>query len=148
MTDLAAATLVQAMDYPAAASGSDTVAAGNITSTSYIADSATCTFIAPTTGRVMVAIAGELRDNSSTNYVRLSVAITDDRNGEQVVGPDAYSRGVSSIGLTADVETRSHSFLLQGLEPGVSYTATAMYRVEGGSSADLDSVGLIVWPAT
>ncbi|TDC58585.1 hypothetical protein E1281_01145 [Actinomadura sp. KC345] len=148
MTELAAGTLVQALDYPPTRSGDATAATGNIVFTAYSPSTAVCTFIAPTTGRVMVAIAAEVRDNTSTNYVRHSVRLVDDRTGDVVVGPDAYARGYSSIGAAADWETRSRVFLVQGLEPGASYTATVMYRVEGESSADQDSISVAVWPAT
>lgn len=149
MSDLSAGTLIQALDYPAARMDINTSAIGNNSNTTYSSDtSCSTTFIAPTTGRVCVSIGGELRDNASTNYVRLSAEVTDARDGTTVVGPDAYARGVASIKGALDYETCNSVFMLEGLIPGNEYVITLNYRVSGGTSADLDTTSITVWPAT
>lgn len=141
MTDIKAGAKVLAADFPAAVSASSQTANDNITSTSYIAGSPEVgtTFVAPTSGRVLLSVGLGAKD-SAGNRVHLApeVFLGTSSAGTQILAPDVTARGVGTASSTINVAMyRGRTTLLTGLTPGSTYYVRTMHKVSGGTTADI-----------
>lgn len=152
MTDLAAGTTVRALDFPPTASASDGTLITNISSTTYITGTpeVATTFMAPTSGRVMLWVSALGRDDTADQQVYVTVEVYEgtDATGTQILSPSALARGVSTMGEASNPMGHDRASLLSGLEAGTTYYARVVYRVLGGTTADIFYRGLIISPAT
>lgn len=149
MADLLIGAAVKATDFPQAKSASDSTTNSNISSTSYVAGTPTVetTFVAPTSGRVLLSVGAGMRDDSGTNRVHVAPQIRQDTSGGSVVfSADVAGRGVGSSGAAAGYEYHSRTSLLTGLDPGRTYHAQVLHKVSGGSTADIAVREIVVVP--
>lgn len=140
MPDLVAGTRILAADYPVAVEAVDDTNYTDLSNTTYTAGTADLTFVAPTSGRVLVIIGGGARDDASdANRVFVSPEIWEGNgpSGNQVLPPNAPTRGVIISGTADRIAVWSRMTVLEGLMPATTYFARALFRVDGGTTADL-----------
>lgn len=152
MTDLLAGAKVKAADRPTAVTATDTTAINNITSTTYIPGSPEVgtTFVAPTSGRVVLTVGGGFRDDTAgTNRVHIApeVYLGTGSAGSSFLTADVTTRGVGSVGAT-NFHYRSRTTLLTGLTPGSTYYARIVYKVSGGTTSDIAARDITVVPTS
>lgn len=151
MPDILVGASVKATDFPAASYASDSTANLNISSTVYISGTplVSLTFVAPTSGRVLLTVGGGMQDNGGTNRVHIAPVVREDNaGGAAVVSADVATRGVGSAGSNAGYQYRSRTTLLTGLEPGRTYYAHTAHKVSGGLTADITTREILVTPTT
>lgn len=148
MTDTLVGAVISADDFPSAAWAQDSTANDNISSTSYIAGtpSVSCTFVAPTSGSVLLSV-GVAGSDSAGNRIHLSpeVRLTN-VSGSVVVSADVTERGVGTPSSATANTHRSRTTLLTGLTAGQTYFARTMHKVSGGTTADIAVREIIVTP--
>ena len=124
----------------------------NVTSTSYIAGSPECstTFVAPSSGRVGVVVAAEMRnDDTAGNRIFVSYEI---RLGTTSAGTlflaASTPRGVSTTGDTTASQfmTFGNMSMVEGLTGGSTYFIRTMHQVDGGTTNDIGHRRLVVVP--
>lgn len=140
MPDILVGTPIQAADRPASVWASDATANTNISSTSYIAGTpqVSVTFVAPTSGAVLLSVGVAGADNGGTNRIHLSpeVRVTD-VSGAVVLAADVTNRGVGLPGEASANTHRSRTTLLTGLTAGTTYFARTIHKVSAGTTADI-----------
>lgn len=154
MPDLAAGSTVKGVDTPPTVYAQDTTAITDISSTTYITGTPEVgvTFIAPTTGRVKISIAGSLRNNAA-NSDRVALApqvFVTNSSGTEILTPTVF-RGVCTDGTpSSDFCTYGHTTLLEGLTAGQQYYARVMHAKfgSGGTTCDIAMRDILVAPAT
>lgn len=157
MSAISAGQRIRGQDRPDVAWRIDTTSITQITSTTYITGSPVvdCTFTAPTSGRVWLIVGGGFEDNGGTNTVFIApeVYLGTSAAGTLVLAADADTRGIESVGGNlggVPGGPNNHYYtrvtMLSGLTPGATYYARLMYRVSGGSSADVPARDLAVIP--
>lgn len=149
MPDTLVGAKIQAQDFPAPAYASDTTSISNITSTSFIAGSPvnSTTFVAPTSGMVLLSVGLSARDNGGVNRVHLAPEVrVGSAGGALVLAADVTTRGVGTPGEAASFIYRSRTTLLTGLTGGTTYYVQTMYKVSGGTTADLQVRDVTVCP--
>ncbi|WP_157520877.1 hypothetical protein [Herbidospora daliensis] len=152
MPDTFAGARVKPADFPPARSVFDNTANNNITSTTYVAGSPEVgvTFVAPTSGRVLLTVGFAAKDSAS-NRVHLApqIFLGTSNAGTQFLAPDVVGRGVGSVGNTSNVnQHRSRTSLITGLTAGSTYYVRTMHKVSGGSTADLEVRDIVVEPVS
>ncbi len=152
MPDILAGARIKAGDFPGTQSASSGTANDNISSTSYIAGTPEVgtTFVAPTSGRVLVTV-GLVSKDSASNRVHLApqIYLGTSSAGSQVLAPDVTARGLGSAGTSTNLsEHRSRTSLVTGLTPGSTYYARTVHKVSGGSTADISVREIIVEPTS
>lgn len=149
MPNIYAGARVKAADYPRSVTAVENTSQVNLTNTSYLQGSPVCavTFIAPTSGQVLITVGMGARDNGGTNRVHLAplVRLTN-ASGAQVLAPDVGARGVGSIGEASDYMYIGRTTLLEGLTPGQTYYAHTVQKVSGGNTADITTRDITVAP--
>ena len=160
MGNLLGGSRVLAMDYTPSVTVFDTTQISNITSTAYTAGSPEVgvTFMAPTTGRVLITTGGGFRNNgSNADRVFLSpqVFLGTDNTGTEVLHPTAPQYGVSSGGgyTLDDFQFLSRTTLLDQLTPGSTYYVRTMHcqvnhLATPAGTVDLVDRTLVVAPAS
>lgn len=134
MPDLVSGTRIRAADHPPAVFEQDATAQLNITSNSYITGTPVVdqTFVAPTSGRVLLAVGGGGRDNDATPAERALIAPQvfegTDATGVEIVPPAASRRGIMSMNTSDGYGRWSRITLLEGLTPERTYYARVMHR--------------------
>lgn len=149
MPNIAVGKPILANDFPASQHMNDGTAINDITSTAYLngAPVVSVTFIAPTSGMVLLSVGGSFRDNTSTNRVHMSPIVRNtDSAGAIVLAADVTSRGVGSCGAISGFVYRSRTTLLTGLTPGNQYYANLAYKVSAGTTADIQRREITVVP--
>lgn len=147
MADLTAGTRVTALDFTPSVVVGDTTAISGISSTTPIAGSpeVSVTFMAPTTGRVLLVMTGAL-NNDGTNSTYVTAEIREnDSSGLQVMPPGG-DRAVRNA--NADLITLSRLDVVHGLQPGGVYFARVLYRVGGGAAGAIQFRGISISPST
>lgn len=135
MPDLQAGTVITGTDAPVIGIGAVEGTTQSPTSTSYAAGTQVgCTFVAPTTGRVLVEWRGFIDNNTAGQTTYLSFEV---RAGGTV------GSGTAESGLPSDEVALSHEGQNQirggmfqpvdGLTPGATYNVRCMHRVSGGT---------------
>lgn len=142
MTDTYAGAVIRAQDFPAAAYAEDDTSQLNITSTAYVTGSPEMgtTFVAPTSGEVLLTVSAGMRDNSGNDRVHVSpqVFLGSDSTGTEILAPAVIPRGVGSIAEAANYTYYARTTLLTGLTAGSTYFARTRHKTDGGSgTADI-----------
>ncbi len=151
MPDTRAGAKVKAEDFPVAVTASESTAINNITSTSYVTGTPVCsaTFVAPTSGRVLLTVGLGARDNGGTNRVHLAPEVRVTNSGGSVVlSADVTLRGVGSVGEATGFHYRSRTTLLESLTPGTTYYVQTMHKVSAGTTADIVTRDVTVTPTS
>lgn len=142
---------IKAEDFPATVWAADDTSNLNITSTSYVSGTpvVSVTFIAPTSGRVLLTVGAGMRDSSGINRVHVAplVRLTN-AGGAQVLAPDVTTRGVGCPAEAVNYAYYSRTTLLEGLTPGQQYYAHVVHKVSGGNSGDISAREIMVEPTS
>lgn len=149
MPDILVGAEIQAADFPPAVWASDNTSNANISSTTYIAGtpSVELTFVAPTSGAVLLSVGVGGSDNGGTNRIHVSPEVrVGSVAGAVVLAADVTNRGVGTPGEAAQNTHRSRTTLLTGLTAGTTYYARTMHKVSGGTTADISVREIVVVP--
>lgn len=146
-----AGDIIKALDFPAAVSAAEDTS-GTTTSTTYtstLTGGVACgvTFIAPTSGRVIVHNAALLDHSSASGETYLGWIL---RTGSTVgsgtvVVSAADSRAILHVGTAAERHGADH--LAGGLTPGATYNIIQAFRTSASTATYANKV-LIVKPTT
>lgn len=149
MPDLLVGASIKATDFPVTVSATDATSIANITSTSFVAGSPVVgtTFVAPTSGAVLLSVGLSARDNGGINRIHLAPEVRLGSSGGPVVlAADVTTRGIGVPGEPDEFMYRSRTTLLSGLTPGQVYWVQTMHKVSGGTTADLQERDVTVTP--
>lgn len=151
--DLSAGTRVKAVDFPRAQQVTDQTTLANISDTSYVTGTpeVAVRVMAPSSGRVMVAVSAGIRNNTSANQDRLFVsfrAFEGDPADNNLFQTEEVKLGVSNTGAGADdFSYGGHGSMVQGLTPGTYYYFQVRHRTTLGSgTADISNRSILVIP--
>lgn len=135
MPDLAAGTTVLAADWPDSVFAQDSTQFTNLTNTTYTPGSPACavTFVAPTSGRVLLTVGGRIRGPDRV-FISPQVFEGPDATGQQIITANVILRGVCSY-EAGQPHAWSRMTLLDGLIPGAIYYARTAHRADLGSGA-------------
>lgn len=131
---IVAGASVYGRDFPPSVSDQDWTTFSNINSTTYTAGTPEVgvNFIAPTSGRVFIAIGAGIRNNSAANADRgvVNYILYEDSSDGVVVAAANANNGVVSNGTALAEEFRyMGGFSMQeGLTPGKNYYAQVVHR--------------------
>ncbi|MGI5155833.1 hypothetical protein [Microbispora sp. CA-102843] len=151
MPDTLVGATVKVADFPSAAGAADLSPLDNITSTTYIQGSpiVAATFVAPTSGAVLLSVGLAARDNNTGSASRVHLAPEvrlNNASGAVVLAADVNTRGVGTPGESIDFAYRSRTTLLTGLTPGQTYYAQTLHKVSGGTTADIGVRDITITP--
>lgn len=159
MSNILAGQRVKALDFPPTVHASDTTAISNITQITYTAGSPEVgvTFIAPTTGRVLITTGGGVRNNAA-NADRLFIApqvfLGSSSAGIEVLAPSVTLFGIGTSVGSANLSYQylSRTEMLDNLTPGATYYVRAMYTVSpdttNNNTCDLNTRAVLVAPTS
>ena len=150
MPDTLVGSVIDADDFPSAVTASDSTAISDISSTTFIAGSPSVdvTFVAPTSGAVMLSVGLSARDNGGSNAIHLAPEIRENNVAGAVnLAANVVTRGVGLPGEPDGFAYRSRTTIRTGLTPGAVYFARTMHKVSSGSTADLQVRDITVCPA-
>lgn len=150
MTDIKAGAKVLAADFPEGKNSASQTANDNISSTSYIAGSPEVgtTFVAPTSGRVLLTVGAGFKDGTNRVHVSPEVYLGTSSAGSVFLSADVTLRGVGSVSAATNYHYRSRTTLLTGLTPGSTYYARTVHKVSGGSTSDITVRDIAVTPTS
>lgn len=148
--DLAAGTPVTGTDQPETKHAVENTVQSTITSLTYVVGSASCgvTFVAPTTGRVLVLWGGALDHNTAGRATILSFRLglgSSIGAGTLVLPPDD-TRSVQNVGVNDLAPGGWHP--VAGLDPGVTYNVQLQHRVTVGGNGTVSRRSVTVQPLT
>lgn len=151
MTDILAGAKVQAADFPPTVWSNDETDINNITATSFTTGSpeVAVTFIAPTSGKVLIINGGGCRNNTGADQLYLGIEVRQTNgSGTLVYSPTINGKDTLSCAKEATShEYKSRAMVLSGLTAGGTYYARIQYRtLSGGGTADIGSRSIIVQP--
>lgn len=108
------------------------------------------TFMAPTSGKVMVIVGGGLRDNGGTNRIHLAYEIREvNQNGKRIVAPGiSRNSWTNSAFQTSNYQYGCRITMVEDLRSGYVYFTRLYISVSGGSTADAFNGQLIVVPTS
>lgn len=142
---------VRALDYPPAVWAQDTTAINNPSNASYTTGSPAVevTFVAPTSGRVLLIVGGGLGNSAGADRIFLSPIVREtNSSGDVVLTPSVTNRGFGSDNASVGPHYGSRESVLEGLTPGQAYYAAVQYAVAtgdaGSSAADINCREIIV----
>ena len=144
-----AGQIIRAADFDGFAAVTQDTAESGVTSTTFIPGTAVCgtTFVAPTSGRVVVNWAARVEVNTSSARAQVTVQV---REGA-TIGSGTVVSGISGpssveIGITADIRLAGGTIReVTGLTPGSTYNVQTMHAVSSGT-ADILSRRFVVTP--
>lgn len=152
MPDILVGAPISAADRPAAVWGSDNTGHANIPSTTFIpgSPSCECTFVAPTSGTVLLSVGlGASGDAGGQRVIITPEVRLTDSSGSVVLAANTSTeieRGCAVPGQATANAHRSRTTLLTGLTPGQQYYARTMHRATGTGTADLSVREIVVVP--
>lgn len=153
MTDLLAGAKIRAADWPTSVTTTEGTLTSNITDVVFVTGAPVVdrTFVAPTTGRVLIHIAAGMRDNTNNNRVIVAyeLYLGTSAAGTLIVSTvSTLATEVSSPGEADDLYYVGRTSLVQDLVPGSTYYVRIMYKSETaiGASADLSRRDITVRP--
>jgi hypothetical protein len=146
--DILVGAPIAAADRPASAWASDSTANSNINSTFAAGTpSVELTFVAPTSGAVLLSVGGAGADNGGTNRIFIAPEVrVGNVSGSVFLAANEATRGVGIPGEASSNVHRSRTTLLTGLTAGTTYYARTMHRASGGTTADIGVREVIVVP--
>lgn len=149
---LSAGTVVKALDFPPAVQSFQDTTIGNLTNTTYATGTPECSvwIMAPSSGRVAVAVSGGTRNNGANAdrvYIAYRVLEGDPANGN-LIQSDEVKRGLSNPATQSDnYQYHGHVTMVGGLTPGTHYYFQLRHRTTlGSATADISYQALLVWP--
>lgn len=150
--NLSAGTRVKALDFPRAWQSSQVVSVLNQSNTSYSAGTPEIAvrFMAPSSGRIAVALSAGTRNNGA-NADRIFVSfriLEGDPDDNELIQASEVKRGLSNPATQGDdYQYHGHLTMVDGLTPGSYYYAQVQHRTTLGSgTADISHRGILVWP--
>ncbi|MET9734278.1 hypothetical protein ABZZ79_27665 [Streptomyces sp. NPDC006458] len=150
MPDLSAGSTVKALDTPPTAADAQS-ASVTTTSTSYTTTGTDCavSFVAPTTGRVMIHTAARMVNSNATSG---TLAAPETRTGGVIGAGTLVEAAADAIGASHYGSTFARSgvvHLLTGLTPGATYNTRLLMRTSVGTdTATFAMRELIIEPAS
>jgi len=147
MSDLAAGTRVLAADWPDAAYAADSTDFNNITNTTYVSGPPELgvTFVAPTSGRVLLGVGGQFRGPDRI-VLTPQVWLGTSASGTLFLPANLNERAVMSPSSGAS-SAYSRFTLLEGLTPWATYYARVLHKCQAGAgTADLFDREITVVP--
>lgn len=149
---LSAGTTVRALDFTPAVQSFQTNTISDISQTTYTVGTpeTAVRFMAPSSGRVAVALSGGTRNNGANAdriFVSYRVLEGDPANGD-LIQSDEVKRGLSNPATGGDgFQYHGHVTMVDGLTPGTYYYAQVRYRTTLGSgTADISHRSILVFP--
>lgn len=152
MADLNAGSPMKALDWPPAVMSQDNTQINNPTNTSYITGSpeVSVTFIAPTSGRILLVVGGGLGNSAGADRIAISPEVREtNASGALVLSATVTERGYSSENQAIGFHYGSRESILDGLTPGQVYYAVAKYVVladPGAQTGDISVREIVVAP--
>ena len=145
MVNLAAGTLIRALDYPVSVDDYDGTAEFNFSDTTYKTGSpvVSTTFEAATTQRALLTVAAAIR---GPGRVFVAPRVRQDNSSGLVILSPTVRNGITNSNTSGQFEVHSRTVLLTGLEAGRTYYAELMYRGDGGGTTDITSRQIQVDP--
>ncbi|GIH69435.1 hypothetical protein [Sphaerimonospora thailandensis] len=158
MPNLTDGAIVYGADFPPSAADGDDAGLTQLSNTSYQAGSpvVAVTFVAPTSGRVLLIVGGGMRDSAAVDQVMLAPQVFrgTDATGSEVLAPSASGRGLGSVAADKAFHYASRTSLLSGLTPGATYYARVVHMIvppSGGTpsaKADIGARDITVIPVS
>lgn len=148
MPDLAAGSTILDDDTPETVFAEQTTDISNVSSTTYIlTTNVGVTFVAPTSGRVLIVTGVGADTDNTTDRLLVSnqVYLGTDATGTLVVAADDLQALRISTQATATL-TETFVRFVSGLTPGSTYFANTAYRVSAGAVADMSNQQITVIP--
>lgn len=149
MPDTLVGVPISAEEFPSSAYASDTTSLANISSTTFIAGTpeVSTTFVAPTSGAVLLSVGLSARDDGGANAIHLAPEVrVGTVAGAVVLSANVVTRGVGLPGEPNTFLYRSRTTVLTGLTAGTVYFVRTMHKVSGGSTGDLQVRDVTVTP--
>lgn len=152
MPDLNAGRPIKALDWPPAVFAQDITQINNPTNTSYIVGTpeVSVTFVAPTSGRVLLVVGGGLGNSAGGDRIALVPEVREDNSsGALVLSPTVTERGYSTQNQSIGFHYGSRESILDGLTPGQTYYAVVKYAIfddAGASTGDIACRDILVAP--
>lgn len=151
MTDILVGSEIQEADFPATVWDNDETVIANVTATTFQNGSpeVSVTFIAPTSGKVLIYNGGGLRNNSGADQMFIDSEIREtDGSGSVVKASSVTGEGtLSCADESLGFEYKTRAYVASGLTPGNTYFARIQYRTTAGSgTADLTARSVVVQP--
>lgn len=144
---------VRALDYPPAVWAQSSTRIDNPSNSSYSTGSpeVSVTFMAPTSGRVLLIVGGGLGESAGADRIFLSPIVREtNSSGTVVLTASVTSRGFGSDNCSVGPHYGSRESVLEGLTPGQLYYAAVQHVVQtgdsGSSTADISCREIIVAP--
>lgn len=156
MTDLLCGKSIAAADWPQTKSSYEATQHLNLSTTSFSKGTVNVeiTFTAPTSGRVLIYIGGNARNNSyngttNTDYIIMSAELRETNSSGTIIQATA-TQGMYTCRWAGPMTAfcvRQRVSMKDGLTPGGTYWLSHQFRTaNGSSSADIDRRYLIVRP--
>lgn len=151
MPDLVSGSEIYAADWPPSVTWEDVTTLSNLSNLGYqtLSPALQGTFVAPTSGRVLITVGGTAFDNGgplNRVYMVPQVFKGTSAAGVEVLPPNVGVRGSAHYG--GRPVGHSRITLLEGLEPGETYFARHLSTVTGGTTCRINSRQLIIEPTT
>lgn len=144
---------VKALDYPPPKWSQDSTQINNPTNTAYTTGSpeVSVTFVAPTSGRVLLVVGGGLGNGAGGDRIFLSPEVREtNSSGALVLSASVTNRGFGSDIAAGAFHYGSRESVLDGLTPGTVYYAVVKYAVvtsdAGASTQDIACRDITVVP--
>ncbi|GIH27606.1 hypothetical protein Aph01nite_59160 [Acrocarpospora phusangensis] len=140
MTDILVGSKVKAADFPVSVWEQDTTEISDATSTAFITGSPTVdvTFVAPTSGKVLMFVGGAARANTGDNrlFMAANVFLGTNASGTEVLASSVQLTACGWSLASTSYYYQNRSFHLTGLTPGSTYYARSMYSVTTSGATD------------
>lgn len=153
MPDLVAGSEILAADHPVTQSATDRTTIGPVSSTTYqesqnFSGVVETTFVAPTSGRVLVVVGCGAEEDASGGRISLAPQVFEgvDASGLVILPPHAGRHGVISANTASQGAYWSRITMLEGLTPGRSHYARLLFRSTDGIAATLEQRDLTIVP--
>lgn len=149
MTDYRAGTNINAMDFSPAQFSRDATDLV-VTSTTFVDGSpqVSTTFVAPTSGRVLITVGGGFRGDGTRRLHLAPVVKETNDSGATVLGANVVIRGVGVQENASGYVYYSRTTLLEGLKPGQVYFAKTQHKASssGGTTIGFDVRDIYITP--
>ncbi|WP_433519033.1 hypothetical protein ACQP2T_28050 [Nonomuraea sp. CA-143628] len=140
MTDILVGSKVKAADFPASVWAQDATEILNITSTTFITGSpvVATTFVAPTSGRVLVFVGGAARAQTGDNrvFIVANVFLGTSAAGTEVLSASVGFTGCGFSLAATNYYYQNRTFQMSGMTPGSTYYARVMYSATNTGVTD------------
>lgn len=140
MPDILVGAKIKAADFPESKWAQDATEILNITSTSFITGTpvVATTFVAPTSGRVLMFVGGAARAQAGDNrvFIVANVFLGTSAAGTEVLSSSVGFTGCGFSLAATNYYYQNRVFHLPGLTPGSTYYARVMYSATNTGATD------------